>query len=261
MQQAKVQSSNIIDSEESEPDIFSAKLNPFNPLLPPGFKNPAKMNGIPISSFIIPKLAPPSHDNSLPLEPTSNQTNKTDKKAGNKNNEEEKSQIVMQKNKLNIKSSFELEFIKNFQKFTFRKTIGERLCCAKITTINRLKKLKDQDSLNEDYKKNLYLNIFARLERDNQKNLNLTSIVDLYMICSVLESDPIIECFNKFLEFVKQSTDFSIKKLETIKLPEDKVLSKFFEKTRLYVLSEINKSKYNKIFQFDASELENCWKS
>lgn len=267
-------------SSRSEPDIIQIKLHPINPLLPPGYKNPMFVNGFPASTINFPNLdllSPAS--NPIPsstgtpvnkdyFEPNSNlnnhSKNNSDEKIEKLDNleqqEENKFLSIDQTrpNSIQLKQSkCMLEFFGHFEAFKYTHKFQDIFCCSRPDCLKRLRKLKESDTNNENFKNKLIENFAVNIGESIKVKLKNCSIVDLYMACSILEDELEIMNYDNFLDTVKKSTDKAITIVSQMKLNSKDVLERFFGKTRFFLIDLAKRNKFENTCQLSLQELDN----
>ena len=127
-------------------------------------------------------------------------------------------------------SRYKNEFISNFTEFGYQKSCLDKLCCKKETNLYRLRKLKQERSGNDRDRKELKSFIQGNLVED-------LSIVDLYLICSLVEENNLNRGSIDYIsKLVKRTTDESIKALKT----EDFGINGYFEIILSFLMQNIN---------------------
>ena len=163
----------------------------------------------------------------------------------------DRQEIEEEKTKLNISElnhgKYSMMFIENFYTFTIKKTLFKNLCCFRETNLYRLKQLKRCCFCQNEQK--LIEFICENYEGLNRSQIEKHSVIDLFMVCSLIEIDDVkvLNFRNQyFLEHVKRVTDESIRTLDLDRKINDKDIPKiFFEKTREFLIFWIRQAEDN----------------
>ena len=127
-------------------------------------------------------------------------------------------------------SRYKNEFISNFKKFGYQKSCLDKFCCKKETNLYRLRKLKQERSGSDRDRQELKTFIQGNLVED-------FSIVDLYLICSLVEVNPLNRGEMVYISnLVKRTTDESIRALKN----EAFGINDYLEKILSFLMENIN---------------------
>ena len=151
------------------------------------------------------------------------------------------------------------QFISSFGSFEYPKTFKEKLCCIRQTDLIRLVKLKKVFVCTE--KANLIEFINQKFGNVPKINDGSCSVIDLYMMCSLLENEQSIAFLrniDNFVDCICTITSESIRTLsemvDATKLSE--LPKRFFERTRNFIIVELKRSRIRSIEGFQIENLK-----
>lgn len=128
-----------------------------------------------------------------------------------------------------INSVYKNRFIEEFYDFRYHRGLGCLLCCCKKSDLYILKKLKYQDASKE--KNELIKFIKANYKHVPVESIAKSSIVDLFVICSLLENEILIDKINKIKDLIEIVEDTTNSCIEKFTERSENVVKDFFEKS------------------------------
>lgn len=138
-----------------------------------------------------------------------------------------------------ITKNFCDRFLSNFEGFHINKSFCEKICCRAETNLFRLRKLKIPSCENDEKLIGFICDNLKNIEKNQIQNY---SVVDLYMLCSLIENDQIliyIENNEGLLKFISRATEKFINSLVINKLSDQEIPRKFFMHTREFCIDFI----------------------
>lgn len=245
---------NAFNGEESSesssyvsPSISFRKISNANVILPPGDSNGVNIkanqnlsNHKPMSTKVLPinKSNKSSTPNCIEIDMNEDYENSMSKN------------IWKTVENYSKNGNYICKFLTNFHSLPENKSFCQKLMCCKSNNLSRLKNLKKcstgksaEEIVDFICSSSEQVDRSFSSEKLVRGQIEKYSVIDLYMACSLIEIDKLIDLNLSLFNFIRNVTNGSIKLLSSSKVNDRDIPKIFFERTRGLLIYMIKKGK------------------